>query len=157
MSTTTTRSRVLRSAGLVFAPLLLLGLSACGDDDDGGGGDSAGGDTAGGDTESFCNDIEAISADGDEFAANSDDADLSEPADLQELQDQITDIVQRMQALDPPAAIEDDWNQAVGAMVDLTNGSGQPTEEETQAGDRVAEYLRNECGLSEDSFLGSSG
>jgi hypothetical protein len=150
VSTTTTRSRVLRSAGLVFAPLLLLGLSACGDDDDGGGGDSAGGST-GGSTEGFCNDIEAISADGDEFAANSDSA------DLETLRDQITDIVERMQALDPPAAIEDDWNQAVDAMVDLTNGSGQPTEEQTQAGDRVAEYLRNECGLSEDSFLGSSG
>jgi len=149
VSTTTTRSRVLRSAGLVFAPLLLLGLSACGDDDDGGGGDSASADSAGG-TESFCTDIEAISADGDEFAANSDSADLDE------LQDQITDIVDRMQALDPPAAIEDDWNQAMEAMEALTNGSAQPTEEQTQAGDRVAEYLRNECGLSEDSFLGAS-
>ena len=145
MSTTTTRSRVLRSAGLVFAPLLLLGLSACGDDDDGGGSDSAGGDTAA-DTESFCNDIEAISADGDELLANSDAA-----ADTDELQDQLLGLIERMQDLDPPAEIEDDWNTAVDDTALF-----QPTEEQTQAGNRVSEYLRNECGLSEDSFLGSS-
>lgn len=149
MSTTTTRSRVLRSAGLVFAPLLLLGLAACGDDDDGGG------DSAGGDTESFCNEVEQISADGDEIDANSADA------DPEELLDQVGGLVDRMQALDPPAEIEDDWNQAMEVMEGLTSGSVddvtsfEPTEEQTQAGDRVGEYLRDECGLSEDSFLGS--
>lgn len=149
MSTTTTRSRVLRSAGLLIAPLLLLGLAACGDDDDGGG------DSAGGDTESFCNDIEQISADGDELEAASEDA---EP---EEVLDQVGGLVDRMQELDPPAEIEDDWNQAMEIMEGLASGSVEdvanfePTEEQTAAGERVSEYLRNECGLSEDSFLGS--
>jgi hypothetical protein len=149
VSTTTTRSRVLRSAGLVFAPLLLLGLAACGDDDDGGG------DSAGGDTESFCNEVEQISADGDEIDANSADA------DPEELLDQVGGLVDRMQELDPPAEIEDDWNQALEIMEGLASGSVEdvanfePTEEQTQAGERVSEFLRDECGLGEDSFLGS--
>ena len=151
MSTTTTRSRVLRSAGLVFAPLLLLGLSACGDDDDGGGGDSAGGDN-----ESFCDEVVQISADGDEIEANSTDT------DPQEVLDQIGGLVDRMQELDPPAEIEDDWNQGLELLEGLTSGSPEdvvdfePTDEQTEAGDRVATFLRDECGLDEDSFLGSN-
>jgi hypothetical protein len=149
VSTTTTRSRVLRSAGLVFAPLLLLALAACGDDDD------DGGDSAGGGTESFCNEVEEISADGDELEEGSDDA------DPEEVLDQFGGLVDRMQALDPPAEIEDDWNQALDIIEGLASGSVEdaasfePTEEQVAAGERVSEFLRNECGLSEDSFLGS--
>src|SRR5215510_15561482 len=99
VSTTTTRSRVLRSAGLVIAPLMLFGLAACGgdDDDDTAGGSS--GDSNGDSTESFCNEIKDISAQGDEFEATSDDA------TPEELMDQLGQIVDRMQGLDPPGEI----------------------------------------------------
>lgn len=148
-TTTTTRSRVVRSAGLVIAPLLVFGLAACGDDDDGGG------DSAGGSTESFCNQIKDISDQGDEIEANSDDA------DPEELLNQVAGLVDQMQELDPPAEIEDDWNSALEILDGLYSGdvedvaNFQPTEEQAQAGERVGEYLRNECGLDEDSFLGS--
>jgi hypothetical protein len=149
VSTTTTRSRVRRSAGLVIAPLLLLGLAACGDDDDGGG-DSAGG------TESFCNDIKDISAQGDEFEASSDQASPDE------LMDQLRQIVSSMQQLDPPAEIEDDWNQAMEVLDQMAGGdvedigSIETTEEQDAAGDNVSKFLVDECGIAEDSFLGTN-
>jgi hypothetical protein len=150
-STTTTRSRILRSAGLVIAPLMLLGLAGCGDDDDGGGGDSAGGDK-----EAFCNDIKDISTQADEFEANSDDA------TPQELISQLGQLVDRMQQLDPPAEIEDDWNQSVDVLDTMASGdvedlaNFETTDEQDAAGDRVSQFLVDECGVDEDSFFGTA-
>src|SRR5262245_36484064 len=113
VSTTTTRSRVLRSAGLVIAPLMLFGLAACGGDDD----DDTAGGSSGDSAESFCNEIKDISAQGDEFEATSDDA------TPEELMDQLGQIVDRMQGLDPPGEIEDDWNKAMEVLETMSSGS----------------------------------
>ena len=151
-TTTTTRSRVLRGAGLIIAPLMLLGLAGCGDDDDSGGG----GDSAGGSKEAFCDGINDISTQADEFEANSDS---SSP---DELITQLGQLVDRMQELEPPAEIQDDWDSSVGVLDDMSSGSVEDlqsfetTDEQDAAGDRVSQYLVDECGVDEDSFFGTA-
>jgi len=142
--TTTTRSRVRRSAGLVIAPLMLLGLAACGDDDGGGG------DSTGGSTESFCDGIKDIAAQVEEFDAAGDDA------SPEEVLDQVGQLVERMQALDPPAEIEDDWNQSMEVLDNLADGdlegAQETTDEQDAAGERVSTFLTDECGVDEGFF-----
>ena len=151
-TTTTTRSRVLRSAGLIIAPLMLLGLAGCGDDDDSGGG----GDSAGGSKEAFCDGMKDISTQADELDANSDSASADE------LMTQFVQLVDRMQELDPPAEIKDDWDSSVGTLDDMSSGSiedlqnFESTDEQVAAIDRVSRYLVDECGVDEDSFFGTS-
>jgi hypothetical protein len=148
-STTITRSRVLRSAGLIVAPLMLLGLAGCGDDDD------SGGDSAGGDKEAFCDGINDISNQADEFAANAD----STP---DELMTQLGQLVDRMHELDPPAEIADDWNQTVDVLDTMASGdvedlnNFEATDEQNDASDRVSEFMVDECGVDENSLFGTN-
>jgi len=153
-TTTTTRSRALRSAGLIVAPLMLLGLAGCGgDDDDASGG---GGDSAGGDKQAFCDGINDISTQADEFEANSTSA---EPEDLIS---QLGQLVDRMQELDPPAEIADDWNQSVDILDQMSSGSVddlanfEATQAQNDAADHVSQFLVDECGIDEDSFFGTA-
>src|SRR4029450_11603537 len=104
-TTTTTRSRVLRGAGLVIAPLMLLDPPCCGDD------------SASGSKEAFCDGMKDISTQADELDANSDSASADE------LMTQFVKLVDRMQELDPPAEIEDDWDSSVGTLDDMSSGS----------------------------------
>jgi hypothetical protein len=124
---------------------MLLGLAGCGDDDD-----SASG------KEAFCNGMKDVSAQGDELDANSDSASPDE------LMTQFVQIVDRMQELDPPAEIKDDWDASVGALDEMSSGSiedlqnFESTDEQDAAADRVSRYLVDECGVDEDSFFGTS-
>ena len=152
-STTTTRSRVLRSAGLIVAPVMLLGLAACGgDDDDASGG---GGDSGGGDKSAFCDGITDISNQADEFASN-------DSASDDDMLTQLGQLVDRMQELDPPAEIADDWNQSVDILDQMSSGSVEDlgnfeaTQAQNDAANNVSRYLVDECGISEDSFFGTA-
>jgi hypothetical protein len=137
---TTSRPTLARRAlGLVAVPALLVGLAACGDDDDSGG-DSASGDSASGD---FCDQAESL---------NESFEQIDDPTS-----EQFADALDRIRSMDPPEEIADDWNQLVSALegiedIDLENPDPEAlaaleTEEMEAAGERVDEYLSEECGI----------
>ena len=117
-----------RTLGLATIPALLLGLAACGDDDE----DSASGD--------FCEQAEAREETMDS---------ISEPTN-----EQRDDAMEAFRAMDPPAEIEDEWTTVMSALDAFTADNPDPaamaelmTDEMQAAGDRVDEYLTEECGL----------
>jgi hypothetical protein len=135
---TTSRPTLARRAlGLAVVPALLVALAACGDDDDS---DGASGDGASGD---FCDQAESLNETFDE---------VEDPTS-----EQFADALDRIRSMDPPEEIADDWNQLVSALegiedIDLENPDPEAlaaleTEEVEAAGDRVDEYLSEECGI----------
>jgi hypothetical protein len=126
-----------RTLGLAVVPALLVALAACGDDDDS---DGASGGGASGD---FCDQAESLNETFDE---------VEDPTS-----EQFADALDRIRSMDPPEEIADDWNQLVSALegiedIDLENPDPEAlaaleTEEVEAAGDRVDEYLSEECGI----------
>ena len=130
---TTSRPTLARRVlGLVAVPALLVGLAACGDDDD----DSA----SGGD---FCDQAESL---------NETFEQIDDPTSAE-----FGEALDRIRAMDPPEEIADDWNQLVQALegfedIDLENPDPEvlatlDSEEIQAAGDRVDDYLAEECGI----------
>jgi hypothetical protein len=130
---TTSRPTLARRVlGLVAVPALLVGLAACGDDDD----DSA----SGGD---FCDQAESL---------NETFEQIDDPTSAE-----FGEALDRIRAMDPPEEIADDWNQLVQALegfenIDLENPDPEAlaaldSEEMQAAGDRVDDYLADECGI----------
>jgi hypothetical protein len=116
-----------RVAGLAAAPALLLALAACGDDNDAASG--SGGD--------FCEQAEALDQ-------RFDDSEAGE-ADIQ-------DVVDELRRLDPPAAIEDDWNELLTAFEnfdpeDPSSLDDIDTERVDEASQNIDEYMKEECGI----------
>jgi hypothetical protein len=108
------------------------------------------------------------------FSSFDDDSDVQDPAEVSDMIRQARDA---LDAIDPPAEIAADWNQLVGAVGELAdlfervdfsdpqslaNLEDDPelleefmTIEERfegveEAGDRVADYVREECGIELD-------
>jgi hypothetical protein len=128
---TTSRPTLARRVlGLVAVPALLVGLAACGDDDD-----SAGGD--------FCDQTDAL---------NETMEGIDEPTS-----EQFGEALDRLRSIDPPEAIADDWNQVIEALegiedIDLENPDPEAlaaleNEDVQAASDRVDEYMAEECGI----------
>ena len=97
-------------------------------------------DSAGGD---FCDQADTLDQTFDE---------IDDPTSAQ-----FNEAIERIQAMDPPAEIEDDWNQLVRALdafqdIDLENPDPEAlaafdSEEMQEASDRVDEYMAEECGI----------
>jgi hypothetical protein len=128
---TTSRPTLARRVlGLVAVPALLVGLAACGDDDD-----SAGSD--------FCDQTDAL---------NETMEGIDEPTS-----EQFGEALDRLRSIDPPEAIADDWNQVIQALegiedIDLENPDPEAlaaleNENVQAASDRVDEYMAEECGI----------
>lgn len=120
---------------LAFAATLLALvalLASCGgdDDDDGGGGGS--------DTASFCDEVKSIlTTDNDQGGA-------------EEQARRFQDAIERLQKVEPPEDISDDWNMVMEAWE--AEEAGDVDLEATQkAGRRVQTYLGEECGLTEEN------
>lgn len=119
-----------RVLGMAAVPALLLGLAACGDDDD-----SAGG--------GFCDQADSLNQTFDE---------VDDPTSAE-----FGEALDRIRAMDPPAEIADDWDQLVSALdafqdIDLENPDPEAlaafdSEEMQQASDRIDEYMSEECGI----------
>ena len=130
--TTSRPTLALRVLGVAAVPALLVGLAACGDDDDSA---SDGGD--------FCDQAESL---------NETFEQIDDPTS-----EQFTEALDRIRSMDPPEAIADDWNRLVDALegfedIDLENPDPEAlaafdNEEIQAAGDRVDEYMAEECGL----------
>jgi hypothetical protein len=130
--TTSSPTLARRVLGLAAVPALLVGLAACGDDDD----DSA----SGGD---FCDQAESLNETFEE---------IDDPTS-----EQFAEALDRIRSMDPPEAIADDWNQLVEALegfedIDLENPdpsvlAALEDEDVQAAGDRVDEYMSEECGI----------
>jgi hypothetical protein len=131
---TTSRPTLARRVlGVAAVPALLVGLAACGDDDD----DSASG---GGD---FCDQAESL---------NETFEQIDDPTS-----EQFSEALDRIRSMDPPEAIADDWNRLVEALegfedIDLENPDPEAlatfdSEEIQAAGERVDEYMAEECGI----------
>ena len=130
---TTSRPTLARRAlGLAAVPALLVGLAACGDDDD----DSA----SGGD---FCDQADSL---------NESFEQIDDPTS-----EQFGEALDRIRSMDPPEAIADDWNQLVQALegfedIDFENPDPEAlaafdSEEMQAASDRVDEYMADECNI----------
>jgi hypothetical protein len=134
-----TRPTVLhRFVGLVGVPVLLLTAAACGGDDDETGGDT--GDSGG--SSSFCEAFETL--DNDMSDADSADA--------------LDDAVTRLQDLDPPEEIADEWATFVEAFERSVTLSAEELAEAQESGEfegaeaateRIDEYVTEECGIEE--------
>jgi hypothetical protein len=121
-----------RVVGLAAVPALLVGLAACGDDDDSA---SGGGD--------FCDQAESLN----ESFEQVDDT----------TNEQFAEALDRIRSMDPPEAIADDWNRLVEGLegledIDPENPDPEAlaafdSEEMQAAGDRVDEYMSEECGI----------
>lgn len=120
-----------RIVGIAALPALLVGLSACGDDDD-----SAG-------SGDFCDQARSLDS-----AFN----DIEDPTSAE-----FGAALDRIRAMDPPAEIADDWEQLVSALdgfenIDLENPDPDAladldTEAMQEASDRVDAYMKDECGV----------
>ena len=129
MDQTTTPRRRMRWAAVALLGALSLVAAACGDDD---GGDEA----AGGGGEDFCQTMQEI--DDQEFAGGEPTA------------EEVEAIMDRVSQLDPPAEIEESFDQMVDgmqrAMVDPSSGP-ELADEIDQASEEVEAYMRDECGI----------
>ena len=120
---------------LAFAATLLALvalLAACGgdDDDDGGGGGS--------DTASFCDEVKSILTSGNDQGG------------AEEQARRFQDAIERLQKVEPPEDISEDWNMVMDAWE--AEEPGDVDLEATQkAGRRVQTYLGEECGLTEEN------
>jgi hypothetical protein len=144
---------------IVAAVALTAGVAACGDDDD----TAGGGATAS--PERFCAQMEAAEA-----AFDSLESEDFEPAVFET-------ALETLRAVTPPAEISDDWNRIIGALEEVTDLFGEidlndpssflALEEDEDlmqrfedletrfadledAGDRVSDYVRDECGIDLD-------
>ena len=119
-----------RVVGLAAAPALLVGLAACGDDDEGAGGN-------------FCDQARSLDS-----AFN----DIEDPTSAD-----FSEAIDRIREMDPPAEIAEEWDQLVSSLdviddIDLENPDPEAlaefdTEATQEASDRVDEYMKDECGL----------
>lgn len=120
---------------LAFAATLLALvalLASCGgdDDDDGGGGGS--------DTASFCDEVKSILTSGNDQGG------------AEEQARRFQDAIERLQKVEPPEDISEDWNMVMDAWE--AEEPGDVDLEATQkAGRRVQTYLGEECGLTEEN------
>jgi hypothetical protein len=139
-----TRPTLLRRfIGLAAVPVLLLTAAACGDDDQTGGGNGdSGASSDSGDSSSFCEAFEAL----DNDMSDADSADAME------------DAVSRVQDLDPPEEIADEWATFVEAFEQSVDLSAEELAEAQESGDfedaaaaseRIDEYVTEECGIGE--------
>ena len=117
------------------ATLLALGalLASCGgdDDDDGGGG-------GGSDTASFCDEVKSIlTSDNDQGGA-------------EEQARRFQDAIERLQKVEPPEDISEDWNMVMDAW-DAEEAADVDLEATQKAGRRVQTYLGEECDLTEEN------
>jgi hypothetical protein len=144
---------------IVAAAALTTGAAACGNDDD-----AAGGGTASPDR--FCAQMEAAEAAFDSLETEDFEPQVFETA------------LETLRAITPPAEISDDWNRIVEALEEVTDLFGEidftdpssflALEEDEElmqrfedletrfadldeAGDRVADYVRDECGIDLDN------
>ena len=131
-SPTSRRSLPTRLAFAATLLALVALLASCGgdDDDDGGGGAS--------DTASFCDEVESIlTSDNDQGGA-------------EEQARRFQDAIERLQKVEPPEDISEDWNMVMDAWE--AEEPGDVDLEATQkAGRRVQTYLGEECGLTEEN------
>lgn len=131
----TTRSTILRRlVGVVALPTLVFAAAACGGDDD----DSAAG--GGGDTESFC----------DAYTALDEEMSELDVSDTEAFGEAFDEAVGRMEALDPPAEIADDWETMMDAlseidMSDPTSIAGDDFADAEAASERIDSFLTEEC------------
>lgn len=130
-----TRRRSLPTRLAFAATLLALvaPLASCGgdDDDDGGGG-------GGSDTASFCDEVKSI------VTSDTDQGGAEEQAR------RFQDAIERLQKVEPPEDISEDWNMVMDAWE--ADEAGDVDLEATQkAGRRVQTYLGEECGLTEEN------
>ena len=117
------------------ATLLALGalLASCGgdDDDDGGGG-------GGSDTASFCDEVKSIlTSDNDQGGAD-------------EQARRFQDAIERLQKVEPPEDISEDWNMVMDAW-NAEDAADVDLEATQKAGQRVQTYLGEECDLTEEN------
>ena len=103
-------------------------LASCGDDDDDGGGGGGGGTSAA----SFCDEVKSILT--------------GQSGDPQEFQNAIA----KLQKVDPPEDISDDWSTVMDAW-DAKDASEVDLQETQKAGAKVQKFIRDECGLSDQS------
>jgi hypothetical protein len=121
---------------LAFAATLLALvalLASCGgdDDDDGGGG-------GGSDTASFCDEVKSIlTSDNDQGGA-------------EEQARRFQDAIERLQKVEPPEDISEDWNMVMDAW-NAEEAADVDLEATQKAGQRVQTYLGEECDLTEEN------
>jgi hypothetical protein len=117
-----------------FAALLAIVavLASCGGDDD-----DAGGGEGGNSTAAFCDEIESILT-----------SDPGEGAEEQARRFQ--NAIKRLQEVDPPEDIADDWNTVMNAW-DAQESGDVDVEAAQQAGQKVQKYIADECGLTEEN------
>ena len=120
---------------LAFATTLLalvaLLASCGGDDDDGGGG-------GGSDTASFCDEVKSIlTSDNDQGGA-------------EEQARRFQDAIERLQKVEPPEDISEDWNMVMDAW-NAEDAADVDLEATQKAGQRVQTYLGEECDLTEEN------
>ncbi len=134
MQSSTPRPALLSRLAVLASLLALVALLAsCGgdDDDDGGGG-------GGSDTASFCDEVKSI--------LTSD----TEGGNPEQQARQFQDAIERLQKVEPPEDISEDWNMVMDAW--NAEEAGDVDLEATQkAGQRVQSYLGKECGLTEQN------
>jgi hypothetical protein len=130
---TTRTTRLARGAlGLALVPVLALTAAACGDDDDTG--------TAA----SFCDQAGELTERIGE---------LEDPSS-----DEFDEAIADLRDIDPPEEIADDWDRAIEAFEAIAGLDSEDVDEDAlaqfddpefaAAGDRVDEYLAEECGVS---------
>ena len=132
--TTTPTRRAGRWAALALLGALSLVAAACGDDEDS---SSDGGDeAASGGGEDFC---EAMQALDERF-------DDEEPT-----QDDIQGILAEASELDPPAEIEESWNQMIDFMGEFVDDPTAASEDQLtefeSASSEVDAYMEEECNI----------
>jgi hypothetical protein len=135
MYRTTTPRRAGRWAALALLGALSLVAAACGDDEDSS--SSNGGDeAASGGGEDFC---EAMQALDERF-------DDEEPT-----QDDIEGILAEASELDPPAEIEESWNQMIDFMGEFVDDPTAASEDQLtefeSASNEVDAYMEEECNI----------
>ena len=132
MDATATRRPLFARLALIASLLAIVAvLAACGGEDDDGGGGSGGGN-GGGDAvsaESFCKEVKTI------FTSQEGGAQAFQNA------------IERLQKVDPPDDIAEDWQQVMGAW-DAKDASEVDLEATQKAGTKVQAYIREECGVS---------
>ena len=122
-----------RLAAIAALLALVALLASCGgdDDDDGGGG--------GGDTASFCDEVKSI--------LTSDDG---EGQSAEQQAKRFEEAIDRLQKVDPPEAIAEDWNMVMKAWR-AEDESDVDLEATQKSGEAVQKYVSDECGITEQN------